>query len=67
MFTSSGRVSVRREASDGDDRDKGIAQAISEERSIARWGFAAERKLTEEVNMANLECCSTHAFLYANF
>ena len=52
MFTSSGRVSVRREASDGDDRDKGIAQAISDERSIARWDLAAERKLTEEVNMA---------------
>jgi hypothetical protein len=53
LFTFTGRISVKREVSDGDDRDEGIAAAIAEEGSIVRWGLAAERKLTVKVNKAN--------------
>src|SRR3984957_239784 len=52
LFTSSGRISVRREGSDGADCDKGIALAIAAEQNVSDDPLAADRKLTEELNKA---------------
>jgi len=52
MFTSAGRISVKREVPDGVSGDKGIALAIAEELDAPHGSLAANQKLTEEVNMA---------------
>jgi len=53
MFTSAGRISVKREAPDGASGDKGIALAIAEEPDAPSGSLAADQKLTKEVNMAH--------------
>ena len=57
MFTSSVRISVKREAPDVTDGDEGIASAIAEETDVTDGCLAADRKLTEEVNIAEGTGC----------
>ena len=52
MFTFTGRISVKRKASDAVVFDEGIAPAISEEKSAADDALVGDRKLTEKVNKA---------------
>lgn len=60
MFTFTGRISVSREESDVVIFDKGIALAISEEKSTADDPFAGDQKLTEKVDTAYVGL--THLF-----
>ena len=55
LFTFPDRISIRREAPDIGDCDEGIAIAIAEEQSPTDGGLAADRKLTEKVNKAEIK------------
>jgi predicted transcriptional regulator len=54
LFTFTGRVSVRREASDVASSEEAIASAIAEEQDAADGCLVAHRKLTEKVNNAKI-------------
>ena len=54
VFTSSSRISVSRERSDGAFCDEGIALAIAEEKNAADDLLTGDRKLLEEVNTAEV-------------
>lgn len=54
IFTSSDRVSGKQEGPDGASGGKGIAPAIAKEPDAPSGSLTADRKLTEEVNMARV-------------